>query len=99
MKDLQTYPLKEIEGEFNKEMWRDKTGVRMKYKGISDANRAVFEIYPISSLGIVISDFDITAELDYKIKEMFKQYELEVDVCGYDSTDEDIKITLYVKPS
>lgn len=92
MKDLTSFPLKEIEDTFNKEMWREKTGIRMKYKGI-DTNRAVFEIYPLSSLGIVISDFQITEVMEYAIKELFKSYDLDIDLWNYATN----KIILYIR--
>ena len=64
-KDLFDYPLKEIEGAFNTEMWKAKAGVRMKYKG-EVKGFAKFEIRPMETIGIVISDFD----LDYSIKDI-----------------------------
>lgn len=96
MKDLTAFPLKEIEDTFNKEMWREKTGVRMKYRGINNHNRAVFDIHPLDSLGIVISDFTLSEEIEYAIKELFKVYDLEIDLWSY--PEEDNKITLYIQP-
>lgn len=92
-KDLFDYPLKEIEGAFNTEMWKAKAGVRMKYKG-DVKGFAKFEIRPMETIGIVISDFDITAEIEGRLKELFNNYGLYVDGWQY----EDEYIEIFVKP-
>jgi hypothetical protein len=64
---------KEIESNFNREMFQKKAGIRMKYVGQDYDDCAIFDITPMKTLGLIIDAFALTDEMEDFIDGFFKE--------------------------